>query len=541
MKKITLILFACALMLSGACTHTGDPQMQNYTVPSWTLYQRALHSGQSAEEAKTVLVPKERPYNINTTIHGDPATQMGVSWFTNASVTGGVVQIAEGTAAKAKLFAKAREIPAVCIAVDTINYVSIGRGEVNNSKALIESTGFAAGEKRSYTSNKALIDQLKPNTTYSYRVGNKGAWSATGTFTTAKGNKDAFEFIYITDTQANTDAHFDLSKKTVEAARQRVPEAQFLLITGDHVESAGAQSSEWEWEQWFERMQHLWLHLPIVPAQGNHDTSPFSNLFHHFNTDNSYNLQQTSDDAKTAIGGTVYSFVYGDALFMVINYEDFRKGESYFAALETWMRQQTTIYSDARWRIGAFHKTMFTGSNGHQAGADGRIARARMSPLCQELNIDFVMQGHDHVYEVIGVMFVEKTKNGIAYTHLPHAVSNQQLVAPTFTDGTVNSKPTPDVTGKRGGAYDVSNGALYFLNNSAGTKKYYPRSNEQMEAAFPQHGVKDYFGFFNKFGQTGEPTFSRIKVATDAIDVATYTISDNGEIALFDAFRIVKE
>jgi len=30
-------------------------------------------------------------------------------------------------------------------------------------------------------------------------------------------------------------------------------------------------------------MQSVWLHLPIVPVQGNHDTSPFGNMFHHFN------------------------------------------------------------------------------------------------------------------------------------------------------------------------------------------------------------------------------------------------------------------
>ena len=537
MKKY-LYLSTLTLFVSLNGCDSGEPVEQNYTVPSWTLYQRALQSGQSAVEANTLLVPKDYPYNINATVNGDPATQMGIAWFTNANVTGGVVQIIEGERYDNSLFANAREIPAVSSVVDSVNYISIGRDDRNNNQALIEATGFASGEKRSYKSNKALIDNLKPNTTYSYRVGKKGAWSGIGTFTTAKDSKDVFEFIYVTDTQANTDEMFDISQKTIEAAYQQVPDAKFLLITGDLVESSGTQSSEWEWEQWFEKMQNVCLKLPVAPAQGNHDSSPFGNMFHHFNTDDSYNDMQTFEESKTTMGGTVYAFVYGDALFMVINYEDYGKGEPYFATLERWMRKQVSNHQDIKWKIVAFHKNMFTGSSGHQSDADGRLVRERMAPVFQDMGIDLVLQGHDHVYEVIGVLAAQKTQTGISYAHLPEAAGGQQSVEPTFADGTVTSA---SVTGKEGGTYNVSDGVLYFLNNSAGKKKYYPRSKEQMEETFPQHGVKGYFALFNKFGQTGEPTFSRIKVSTDTIEIATYTVDDVGKTSLFDSFQIVRD
>jgi len=537
MKK-NWLFFLFALTLLCACKNTGSPVEQDYTVPSWTLYQRALQSGKTTDEAKQLLVQKDYPYNINTTIHGDPTTQMGVAWFTNANATGGVVQIVEGKANSASAFDKAREIPAVSEAIDSINYISIG----NNNKELITATGFKKGDKRSYTGNKALIDNLKPNTLYSYRVGEKGAWSEIGSFTTAKDNKDAFEFLYATDPQANTDSMFDISKKTIETAYRQTPDAKFILVAGDFIESSKEQSSEWEWEQWFEKLQSVWLHLSIVPVQGNHDTSPFGNMFHHFNTDNTYNEQHTDDITKTTMGGTVYSFVYGDALFMVINYEDYQKGEFYFASIEKWLRKQVADHPDVKWKIAAFHKAMFTGSNAHQteevtesgSEQDGRIVRERFASVFQDLKINLAIQGHDHIYEVIGIVAV----NGKNYTHLANAVSNQTTVIPTFTDGETVS---PDVTGIRGGTYDVSNGVIYFLNNSAGKKKYYPRSKAQMEAAYPQHGIRDYFSFFNKFGQTGEPTFSRIKVSTESIDVNTYIVGNDGDVTLFDAFKIVKK
>ena len=536
MKNLLYFLFA--LLLLSACNNSGNMSEQNFTVPSWTLYQRALHAGKSAEDAKKLLISKDYPYNINTTIHGDPTKQMGVAWFTNANVTGSMVQIVEGEVNNASAFDRAREIPAVSTAIDSINYLSIGK----NNEEVIASTGFKKGEKRSYTGNKALMDNLKPNTTYSYRVGKEGAWSEIGTFTTAKDNKDEFEFLYITDPQANTGEMFDISKRTVETAYKQTPDAKFILIAGDFIESSKEQSSEWEWEQWFEKLQNAWLHLPIVPVQGNHDTSPFNNMFHHFNTDNTYNEQQAGDITKTTMGGTVYSFVYGDALFMVINYEDYQKGEFYFASIEQWLRKQVAERSDVKWKIAVFHKAMFTGSNSHQTEEetesskeqDGRIVRERFASVFQDLKIDLAIQGHDHLYEVIGVV----AANGKNYSRIANAVSNQTTVTPTFANGETVS---PDVTGKRGGIFDVSNGVLYFLNNSAGKKKYYPRSKEQMEAAFPQHKVKDYFGLFNKFGQTGDPTFSRIKISSGAIDVDTYTVDNNGDVKQFDAFKIVKK
>jgi len=536
MKKF-LFFNVIALIISLSAYSNGEPLEQNYTIPSWTLYKRALVSGKSVEEAKDLLISKNYPYNVNTTINGDPSKQMGIAWFTNAGVTEGVVQIVEGRAKRALAFFRARTITAFSVAFDTVNYVSAGSNNRNSNAELITATGFTGGEKRSYTSNKALIDNLKPNTVYSYRVGKIGFWSEIGSFTTASGGKDEFEFIYITDTQASNDASFDASQRTVEAAYRQTPEARFMLITGDLVSSSSSQTSEWEWEQWFEKLQNVLLRLPVAAAQGNHDTSPYNNMFYHFNADNSFNAQQTGNESRTNIGGTVYSFVYGDALFMVVNYEDYRKGEPYFAALERWMRKQVADNPGVKWRIAAFHKAMFTGGNLHQDGGDARIVRERMLPVFQEIDIDFAIQGHGHIYEVIGVLSAEKTENGVAITHLPDAVSGQRFVEPTFANGATTST---SATGKEGGTFNVASGTLYFMNNSAGMNRYYPRSEQQMQAALPIHGIPNYYELFNKFGQPNESTFSRVKVSTNVIEIETYTVNNNGETALFDSFRVVK-
>ena len=55
-------------------------------------------------------------------------------------------------------------------------------------------------------------------------------------------------------------------------------------------------------------------------------------------------------------------------------------------------------------------------------------------------------------------------------------------------------------------------------------------------------GITGYYSFFTgKFGQTGEPTFSNVKVSTDSICIATYTVNKTTNVAtLFDNIKLIK-
>lgn len=481
---------------------------KNFTTPSWTRLTRLMAEMQDASQ----------PYSINMTVNGDPRTQMGFAWFTNPEVKSGKVQIVAKADATAEDFANPDLIlDATSADVKDLNYVT--------AKNYVD--GIEANAKRSYTSHKALATTLKAGTTYSFRVGTEQGWSEIGHFTTASDSYSAekgYSFIYMTDTQAQNDEMFDVSQKTAHAAQQLVPEAQFVLVNGDLVETSGANNSEWEYEQWFGTMQDIWMNYPLVVAQGNHDTSSNSNFTWHFNTDTSFNQNSA---VTTTMDGTVYSFVYGDALFMVINYEDYKK-EGYFQALADWMRKQVEAHKNVKWRIATFHKNMFTGSKSHQSDNDGRLVRENMLPVFDELDIDLALQGHDHIYEVIGPV------NNSRKTLVEGAVEEVETVEP----GGVRE----NMTGKQGGVFNVKEGTLYFLNNSAGKKKYEPRNEQAMIDAYADHQVENYWGLFSgKFGQTGEPTFSNVTVTADTIFISTYTVDDAGTPSLFDSFKVIKE
>lgn len=493
----------------------------DYTVPSFTLFRKALISSDSGTGIQIIasltnglnsLQPKESPYSIVVNINEDPTSRIAFNWFTNAGITGGKVQIISGEMKSPTQFIKPLKTAfAKADPVNNLNYSTA-------SNKLLTLTGIPDNSKKSYMSNKALVTGLKPNTIYSFRVGSEGNWSRIGTFKTAPRNKKEFSFIYTTDPQANTDEMFDISQKTTHAAHNMYPGASFWICCGDHVQSSGSSNSEWEWEQFFLTQQDILLHIPFAPVLGNHDKSANRNFTSHFNTDST-----DFDFALSTTPGSVYSFVYSNTLFLALSFEDYSK-PGYLEALAKWIRNQVVIHSDLKWRIVYYHKTIYTGSTSHQDDSDSKVVRDRIAPLFDSLKIDLALQGHDHIYEVIGPV-----RNKAL---VPGSVSKQlQVTADT----------RENVTGKLNGVFDVSNGTLYFLNNSAGRKKYEPLNKFRMDTIETKLDIKNYFGLFTgRLGQTGRPTYSNIKVTRDTITIATYEVSNEGNASLFDKIKLVK-
>lgn len=504
------VLLSLAALLGGMSVSVARTSIKlsedDFSIPSWTRLQRLVATMPSASA----------PFDINMTVNGDPSTRMGFAWFTNPGVADGQVQIvAKSGATEADFVNPDFTFAAVSCDVKGLNY-SI---EKNNLE------GIEPNQKMDYTSHKALAVGLSPATTYSYRVGRNGAWSGIGSFRTAPGKKDeSYSFIYITDTQAQNDAMFNVSQKTIHAAITKVPEAAFVLCNGDLVETSGDSNSEWEYEQWFSTMQDVWMNYPLVVTMGNHDKSPNGNFAYHFNNSTAFN---DNFAPGTDMNGTVFSFVRGDVLFLVISYEDWNK-EGYLNSLAAWMRQEVEAHKDVKWRVASFHKNMFTGSRSHQDDADGKAVRKAMLPVFNELGINVALQGHDHIYEVIGPV------NNVSKTICEGSVEKVETVG--------EGGGRENMTGKSGGVFNVSNGTLYFLNNSAGKKKYEPRTEADMIASYDKHEIENYWGLFSgKFGQTGEPTFSQVDVAPQTITFSTYTVDDLGNATLFDSFSVVKD
>lgn len=491
---------------------------KDYTIPSFTRLRMAVVTAENDSSETTQLadalnnlVPAGMPFSITININGDPSSAMGFNWFTDSGYMTQQVEIVKGAADNSRKFRKPfRKIRALSDPVDTIPYWVRG----NNLEVL---AGIPPGTRKSYSSHKATVTGLKPGRVYSYRVGNENNWSTTGTFRTAPGKTKEFTFIYSTDSQATTVEDFDISQTTTHTAFRAYPDVNFWLCSGDLVNAAGANNSQWEWDMFFDTQQDLFLNMPFVPVLGNHDRSLNRNFTRHFNT-----REVAFDKEMSTSPGSVYSFVYGNALFLALSFEDYRR-EGYLEALAKWMRDEVERHPGVRWRIAFFHKNIYTGA-AHQTDADGIIVRNRFAPLFDSLRIDIALQGHDHVYQVIGPVRDKKP--------VPGSVTG-------VIDAPFHSRE--NVTGKMNGIFDVSEGTLYFLNNSAGKKKYNPRSREEMDSDTERLEVPDYWSLFTgRLGQTGLPTFSHISVTDKKIIVSTYEVADDGKEIPFDRFEVVK-
>ena len=443
----------------------------NYTVPSFIEFLQTHDS--------SVLVNKEQPYCIVTTINGDPRTQMAFCWFTNEGVTEGVVEITD---------VRNNEITRIEASPTTtppLHYAISSSGILKAAK-IDKNTAFR------YVSHKALATGLKPGTEYTYRVGYEGHWSETGRFRTADAEQGAFSFIYMTDSHIQNKEYIDAARSCADAVARYEKKARFCVFPGDFVDTGTDNNSEWEWEQWFEQvMKPVLRQMPIVPTDGNHDDSPLLNYSYHFNTDTSFN---STTHIRPQFAGINYSFVYGDMLLIAFSMQDFWRGEydiqqgtsEYLERdLGNWFKQQVAAAPQAKWHVGLVHKNLFSGS-GHQHDKESPLLRATILPVMKECKMDLVLQGHDHCYEVIGPV-----------------------------DST-----------------------LYFIGATCGAKRYEPFTREEMEASKHIHKVENYYDLFSKLAQPGAPCYTRVTVNKEHITLETFKVLQNGKIELFNTIQL---
>ena len=412
-----------------------------------------------------------QPYNVVMNIYDDPKTKMAFNWFTNNATGCGKVQIVIGETTNPSAFTNPfKDITADCTENNLIN--------------------------------KVVVTGLSPNTTYSFRVGGvNNNWSNIGKFTTAKDNKEPFSFIYVTDSQV-TD--YDILQTNSQAAFTKYPNTDFWLHCGDlswespnHIENL---------KSFFTKQQNFFYHFPFAPIQGNHEIPASNNFKRHFN------LNSTSFDPHKS----TYTYIYGDAQFFAINSEWYGSNlNTYITTLFTWMHAQVNAHSDITWRIVYFHQSTYTAAGKLQHDFNTKQWRQAITPLLDSLNIDLVLFGHDHVYQVIGPVYNKDT--------VPGSINDVQ---PATQHDTINT------TGKSGGIFNVKKGTLYFCNNRFGTLPFYPFPFDSMPGI--QSGdIPDYPSLFTgMLGQNGAPTYSNVSVSTGKIIITTHEIVNGGQTSL---------
>ncbi|MCL2665989.1 MAG: metallophosphoesterase family protein [Defluviitaleaceae bacterium] len=431
--------------------------------------------------------PWKSPQQVVTAMTENPQNEMVITWTTiDLTLTDAKVEVTPVNGGETLTFTA----------------VKTNRG-VSNSSMRLENGGSVT-QKAFYV---AKLTGLSPNTAYNYicsAVDSEGVSheSVGNNFKTAPDAKDVFSFIYLSDTQTSGT---NGKAMTVNSTFWANYDPGFVYIAGDLTDTA---ANEGQWETFFNQKtpnqdnttqmtnnyDSAISDYALAAVQGNHDNNTFSN---HIN--------------YAASGGTniTYAYTYGSARFIMLNFEN----TATRAEQQAFLREQV---ADAKengfWTVVGFHKSIFSGAS-HMTDSDATDARRYWAPIFAELDVDVVLQGHDHV---LSRGFVDANGNNARSTQ---DINYQKIGDRTYT------------------AEKPSNAPLYYVGNCASTLKFYSATAGNAALAAPDYGFLD-INSARDAGHTQNPdgprsldssdakltypTYTSVTVTADAITFETY-------------------
>ncbi|MFD2830744.1 metallophosphoesterase [Corticicoccus populi] len=482
-------------------------------------------------EEKPEVAPVEKnntPNRVITTFNGNTTSEMGFNWYTTDLFEDAKVWVSESEDFEnaVEFEAQAEEVTSKYGERDEDGHFIFADVEKDDEGETVEKDGQplingyytdsqAAGDEWMYGSAvgqmdltdvteysyKAQAAELKPDTTYYYKVGSEsGEQSETGEFKTSGEKGDAFKFVHYTDTQnaywnENLRNEAAFGADTLKNALETAEDTDFVLHTGDVVEVAEVED---EWVDLFEQSRESFMSAPMAVVPGNHDEYALGSyeerLPEIFNQH--VNVPVTNDKVD---GGSYYSFDYNGVHFITLNTNDNKESEDNPEGKAIGEEQMNWITEDvkkarengAEWIVLNYHKPLYSKSYHSLVDEDVQKVREELTALIDELDIDMALQGHDHV---------------ISRTHSLKHVSTEE----NFSNAVVEDVETFE--GDNGVEYMKNpDGTVYVLPNTGGTKEYddiYSKGVDHVHKVRPElewmtQGDIDYYN--GLFGFGGQP------------------------------------
>lgn len=448
-----------------------------YEELGWDLAAEWRWNDELGHPVPRYVMAGELPNRVTTTFHGDASTGRAFTWYSTLASERGVAVISTD-----------REFP--------------------EGSSTLEIAATAETSEHGETLYRAVATELVPGQQYYYRLGDAAheVWSTVGSFRTPGGEKD-FSFIGMTDTQSQNLAEAQLSASTMSKALQAVPDAEFISHSGDLVEQGGREQ---DWIDLLDSARPTLMNTTLAPAAGNHDEATNS-FVDHFTLE-APNEQDTSR-------GAYYSFDYNDVHFMVLNtnedgFTNQQGAQAVSDAQVEWVRADALAAREAgaKWLVLSLHKGLYTTAN-HLDDHDVVAMRKVLMPVIDEVDIDLVLQGHDHVMSRTKVLAADA-----------EGVEQARAVETT--------KYTEIINGKRI-EYSVDpDGTIFLLPNTAGAKHY---SQKTTARGFD---LEAYLQLFDRAGAQATENFVAVNVTDDQLTVDMYDIRNQSSPRLFESFGI---
>lgn len=271
--------------------------------------------------------------------------------------------------------------------------VQFGTAPTTLDQTAVGHVSSAGNGEGGVTTHEVHVCGLRPDTTYYYRVGGDGHFSAVQSFKTAPAAGAAsydVNFVVAGDSRNGYATLRMLQDRIMSVSGARQPD--FQVFSGDAVFLGTSQS---EWEEWFSSCAAALSNMPFMIAHGNHDALSLN-----------YLVQFAQPQAGAMEQDELYfSYDYGPMHFVVLNDTPFRGdlAGSVAGTQLTWLRQDLARARSNRsrvpWIVVVHHKPAFSSAR-YADATDTVFLRQTWAPVFDEFGVDIVFNGHDHEFEV---------------------------------------------------------------------------------------------------------------------------------------------
>ncbi|WP_282926325.1 metallophosphoesterase, partial [Helcococcus kunzii] len=425
----------------------GSPHPASLTIPYKIDFKFDLTAENKPEKTND---PNQNIKQVNAHVGADAATEKNLSWVT-----------VENTDVKVTV------------------------KDENGKEVFTETVKGTSNEKvYTYTSE---VKGLKASSKYTYTLENLSN-VVEGEFRTAapNGTEGKVRFAMLADPQIADATRAEATGAIFKQLSDYSKESpfDFLYIAGDHTDRG---ADEDQWQALFHNgglfpnaTQDFLLKNTLHSTQGNHDAIDFKG---HINTPDEIGEEEFQKG--------VYSVDYGKVRFININNASYNVKElatnpAFKSMLEFLKKEVKEAKDNGMWTVLGFHKPLYTGAS-HIDDGDVVEYRKILNPIISELDIDFVLNGHDHVYSRGFV-----NKDGYNATELDKEKTAENGGVTTFKH--VNNAPLHLVSEHSGGLkwyrpvdYTVAEGDpiapnYEFLDKNSATET--PASQDEKEQTY---------------------------------------------------------
>ncbi|WP_461225512.1 phosphodiester glycosidase family protein [Lacticaseibacillus suihuaensis] len=386
------------------------------------------------------------PTNLLTGATADPTTMKTFTWMTAPGTEKAILQLAPVTAGAAGDHAKAAEFKAT--GAKAAEFKATGSKAIGakaaGSKAAAGDAAAAgwtdvagttqlltySGDGKALQLSSVTATKLTPNTTYRYRVGDGTHWSDVRQFTTLAA-VDHLTFNVFGDTQVTNPAglaDFDRVLTAIEGAKQK---SDFAIHVGDWNDDQSLFKEADMTAAMFNRHPGF-DSLDLLHVLGNHE---------YMGDDGTKSAAMMGvprgNGASVNPTGT-YAVDYGNLHIATIGWTD---SAATMKAEMDWLRRDMN-HSAATWKIVLTHQPVY---NKNPADAGATLFHDQLAPVCDELGIDLVFNGHDHSYGRTKPLVADKAKaGGTVYVAAGHTGDKTYEIAPTQPDVWAKLQQDPD-------------------------------------------------------------------------------------------------